>query len=179
MPPIRARMLPYLIDLLLPWLERHRMGFLRVLGDAPFRAMLCIVLSFLFCLIFGPRFINWLTRQKIGDNPNFDEAAMNDIMANKKNTPTMGGVLIIASIVTSTLLLADLRNFYVLMALLCVLYLGALGAIDDWLKLTKHRRGNSKDRQGLSSKHKFLLQLVLGVLLGVFTYLHGKGTPAN
>ena len=172
-------MLPYLIDLLFPWLERHRMGFLRVFRDAPFRSMLCIVLSFLFCLIFGPRFINWLVRQKIGDNPNFDEASMNDIMAYKKNTPTMGGVLIIASIVTSAVLLADLRNFYVLMALLCVLHLGALGAIDDWLKLTKHRRGNTKDRQGLSSKHKFLLQLILGVIIGVFTYLHGKAAPVN
>src|SRR6185436_4506720 len=122
-------MLPLLIDHLLPWLESHHLGFLRVFRDAPFRSMLCIVLCFLFCLIFGPRFINWLTRQKIGDNPNFDEACLNDIMAYKKNTPTMGGVLIIASIVTAAVLLADLRNFYVLMALLCVLYLGALGAI--------------------------------------------------
>src|SRR5258706_12319175 len=112
-------MLPYLIDLLYPWLRAHGLGGFRVFLDAPFRAMLSIPLAFILCIAFGPQFINWLVRQKIGDNPNFDEATLNDLMASKKNTPTMGGVLIIASVVGSRLLLADLRNFYVLMALVC------------------------------------------------------------
>jgi phospho-N-acetylmuramoyl-pentapeptide-transferase len=171
-------MLPLLVDKLLPWLEAHGLGAFRVFLNAPFRSMLCIVLSFLLCLVFGPRFIAWLTRQKIGDNPNFDQPDINDLMSYKKNTPTMGGVLIIASIVGSALLLADLRNFYVRMALLCIVYLGCLGAVDDWLKLTKHRRtGNNKDRQGLRSKEKFLFQLGLGVLLGIFTYIYGRNDP--
>jgi len=172
-------MLPYLIDLLYPWLRAHGMGAFRVFQSAPFRAMLCIPMAFILCMLFGPRFIGWLVRQKIGDNPNFDEATLNDMMASKKNTPTMGGVLIIASVVGSVLVLADLRNFYVLMALVCVLYLGALGAMDDWLKLTKQRRAGNTDRQGLRSIEKLIFQLGLGVLLGIFTFLHGKDVPQN
>jgi phospho-N-acetylmuramoyl-pentapeptide-transferase len=172
-------MLPYLIDLFYPWLKAHGLGAFRVFQSAPFRGMLCIPTAFIICLLFGQRFINWLVRQKIGDNPNFDQADVNDLMAQKKNTPTMGGVLIICSIVASVLLLADLRNFYVLMALVCAVYLGALGAVDDWLKLTKQRRAGNTDRQGLRSIEKFIFQLGLGVLLGIFTYLHGKEVPHN
>jgi phospho-N-acetylmuramoyl-pentapeptide-transferase len=141
--------------------------------------MLCIPMAFILCMLCGPRFIDWLVRQKIGDNPNFDEATLNDMMASKKNTPTMGGVLIIASVVGTVLVLADLRNFYVLMALVCVLYLGGLGAMDDWLKLTKQRRVGNTDRQGLRSIEKLLFQLGLGVLLGIFTYWHGKDVAQN
>jgi phospho-N-acetylmuramoyl-pentapeptide-transferase len=172
-------MLPYLIDLLYPWLKAHGLGAFRVFQSAPFRAMLSIPLAFIFCVAIGPRFIRWLVRQKIGDNPNFDTADLNDLMAYKKNTPTMGGVLIIASIVLSILIMADLRNFYVDMALVCAIYLGALGGIDDWLKLTKQRRAGNKDRQGLRSLDKLLFQIGLGILLGIFTYLHGKDIPAN
>jgi phospho-N-acetylmuramoyl-pentapeptide-transferase len=172
-------MVPYLLDLLYPWLKAHGLGAFRVFQSAPFRAMLSIPLAFILCIFFGPRFINWLVRQKIGDNPNFDEASLNEMMASKKNTPTMGGVLIIASVVGSILLLADVRNFYVLMALVCTLYLGGLGGIDDWLKLTKQRRAGNLDRQGLRSIEKLIFQLGLGILLGIFTYQHGKYVPEN
>jgi phospho-N-acetylmuramoyl-pentapeptide-transferase len=172
-------MLPYLIDLLYPWFKTHGLGGFRVFQGAPFRAMLSIPLAFILCILCGPGFINWLVRQKIGDHPNFDEATLNDLMASKKNTPTMGGVLIIASVIGSILLLADLRNFYVLMALVSTLYLGGLGAIDDWLKLTKQRRAENKDRQGLRTLEKLIFQLGLGALLGIFTFLHGKNVTAN
>jgi phospho-N-acetylmuramoyl-pentapeptide-transferase len=144
--------------------------------NSTLRALLAILLSFCFCLLLGPRFIAWLTRQKIGDNPNFDEPNLNDAMAYKKNTPTMGGVLIIAAISFSTLLLADLRNRYVCLALVCLVSLGALGAIDDWLKLTKHRRGVTKDRQGLGSKQKLICQFALGAVLGFFTFRYAHET---
>jgi phospho-N-acetylmuramoyl-pentapeptide-transferase len=144
--------------------------------NSTLRALLAILLSFTFCLILGPRFIAWLTRQKIGDNPNFDEPNLNDAMSYKKNTPTMGGVLIISAITFSTLLLADLRNLYVCLALICLLSLGALGAIDDWLKLTKHRRGQTKDRQGLDSKQKLIFQFALGAVLGYFTFRYARNT---
>ena len=81
-------MIPYLIELLYPWLKDHGLGGFRVFFNAPFRSMLCIPLAFILCILFGPRFINWLVRQKIGDNPTFDEATLNDMMASKKNTPT-------------------------------------------------------------------------------------------
>jgi phospho-N-acetylmuramoyl-pentapeptide-transferase len=93
-------------------------------------------------------------------------------MEGKKGTPTMGGILIIASIALTTLLLADLTNFYVRMALICLIWLGAVGAADDWLKLTAGRRTGS--RQGLTSLEKLLFQIGLSVLLAVFTYNYGR-----
>src|SRR5438552_1711934 len=84
----------------------------------------------------------------------------------------MGGLIIIAAITITTLLLADLRNFYVQMALVCLLWLGAVGAADDWLKLTIGRREGN--RQGLTSLEKILFQIGLGVILSYFTWHHGQ-----
>jgi len=86
----------------------------------------------------------------------------------------MGGLLIIASIFTTALLLADISNFYVRMGMLCLVWLGGVGATDDWLKLTAARRGGS--RQGLNSGEKLLFQLGLGVLLAYFTFYYGGGS---
>ncbi|HYE20865.1 MAG TPA: phospho-N-acetylmuramoyl-pentapeptide-transferase [Tepidisphaeraceae bacterium] len=171
-------MLVLLYEWLKGWLNAHGMGWTRVVADPTFRSMLCLPVAFLIMLLVAPRFIRWLVKQKIGDNPNFDQPDINDLMAMKKNTPTMGGVLIIAAIVGTVLLLGDLRSFYVRMALLVTVYLGALGAIDDWLKLTKHRRG-ATDRQGLRSLEKLLFQIGLGVLIGYFTYRHGEPFVQN
>src|SRR5439155_9543467 len=101
-----------------------------------------------------------------------DQAEVDKLMEGKKGTPTMGGLLIIGAIALTTLLLANLRNFYVQMALLCLLWLGAVGAADDWLKLTLARRQGS--RQGLTSLEKLLFQVGLGVILSYFTWHHGQ-----
>ncbi len=154
------------------WLSAHRLGFLRVFTDDTFQAAAATVLSFALCLGLGPAVIRWLRRQKIGDLASFDQADIDAMMAAKKGTPTMGGALIILSIVATTLLLADLGNFYVRMALVCVVLLGCVGAADDWLKLTAGRRAGS--RQGLASVEKLLFQLALGVLLSIFTYRYGQ-----
>jgi phospho-N-acetylmuramoyl-pentapeptide-transferase len=157
---------------LLAWLEAHHLGFLRVFTFVTFQATASILLSFFICILFGPRVIAWLRRQKIGDLASFDQAEMDKLMEGKRGTPTMGGLLIISSIAVTTVLLADLSNFYVQMALLCLLWLGAVGATDDWLKLTAARRSGS--RQGLTSREKLLFQLGLGVILCFFTYHYGR-----
>ncbi len=154
------------------WLGRHGLGFLRVFNDDTFQAAAATVLSFAVCLALGPAVIRWLRRQKIGDLASFDQADIDALMASKKGTPTMGGALIILAIVSTTLLLGDLSNFYVRMALVCVLLLGGVGAADDWLKLTAGRRANS--RHGLLGLEKLLFQLGLGVVLSVFTYRYGQ-----
>jgi len=151
------------------WLESHHLKFLRVFIAAEFQAPAAVVISFAICILLGPRVIEWLRRQKIGD------ANLSDIHADnaaKQGTPTMGGVLIIAAIVVTTLLLANLENFYVLMALICTVWLGGVGAADDWLKLTVGRRAGS--RQGLTTREKLLFQLALGVMLSIFTYYYGS-----
>ena len=155
------------------WLEDHGLGFLRVFTFVTFQATVAVMLGFLIVWLAGPRVIAWLRRQKIGDRPDFDQADINALMAGKKDTPTMGGILIIASIATTTLLLADLTNFYVRAALVCLLWLGSVGAADDWLKLTAKRRATGS-RQGLFSLEKLLFQLGLGVILSYFTYRYGQ-----
>src|SRR4051794_38746789 len=94
------------------WLEAHGLGFLRVFTFVTFQATVSVLLSFVFCILFGPSVIAWLRRHKVGDQAKFDRADMDAMMKQKQGTPTMGGVLIIASIMVTTLLLADLRNFY-------------------------------------------------------------------
>src|SRR5687767_8400088 len=154
------------------WLESHNLGFLRVFTFPTFQSVVAVLVSFFICLLLGPRVIDWLRRKKIGDNPNFDQADLNKIMEGKKGVPTMGGLLIIAAIATAVLLLADLSSFYVRMGLLCLVWLGGVGAVDDWLKLTAaHRTGS---RQGLTSVEKLAFQIGLGVLLSYFTYQYGR-----
>jgi phospho-N-acetylmuramoyl-pentapeptide-transferase len=88
----------------------------------------------------------------------------------------MGGILMIASIVLSVLLLADVvGNFHVQMALIALVGLGMIGAGDDWLKLTAARRGGG--RQGLHSGEKLLFQFGLAILLSYFTWRYGQQIP--
>jgi phospho-N-acetylmuramoyl-pentapeptide-transferase len=167
-------MIYLLVDRWYEWLHAHGLGFLRVFLSATFQVTAAILFSFLICILLGPKVIAWLRKQKIGDDPSFDQAEMDKLMAGKKGVPTMGGLLIILSIVTSTLLLADLHNFYVEMALLCLVWLGMVGATDDWLKLTAGRRSGS--RQGLTGLEKILFQIGLSVLLAYFTFNYDRNT---
>ena len=162
----------------LAWLESHGLGFLRVFTFASFQTTAAILLGFLICVSFGSAVIAWLRRMKIGDAGKFDQAEVDKLMEGKKGTPTMGGVLIITAISASCVLLADLSNFYVQMALLCLLWLGAVGAVDDWLKLTAARR-SSTSRQGLTGLEKLLFQIGLGVILCYFTFQYGRELAPN
>ena len=174
------------------WFDDHHLGFFRLFRSITFQATTSILLAFVLVLSIGPSMIAWLRRQKIGDNPNFDQAELDLLMASKKGTPTMGGLLIISSISATVLLLGDLSNFYVQMGLLCLLWLGGVGAIDDWLKLTAVSRerklreeeaqrppGSTEparpavSRQGLTGREKLAIQIGLGVLLSYFTWYYG------
>ncbi|HWE01513.1 MAG TPA: phospho-N-acetylmuramoyl-pentapeptide-transferase [Tepidisphaeraceae bacterium] len=156
------------------WLDAHGFGAMRVFRARfiTFQATLAIVASFFLCIVFGPAVIAWLTRLKIRDQPDFGQPEINKLMADKKGVPTMGGLLIISSIAATVLLLGNLGNFYVQMGLLCLIWLGGVGAVDDWLKLTR-KAGN---RQGLTSLEKLLFQIGLGVLLAYFTWNYGSNT---
>jgi phospho-N-acetylmuramoyl-pentapeptide-transferase len=170
-------MLYWLIKSNLPWLEDHHLGSLRVFTFVTFQAVIAILISFLLSVLMGPKVIAWLRRHKLGDTSKFDQAEMDHIMESKQGTPTMGGLLIIGAITLTTLLLANLHNFYVLMALVCLLGLGAIGAVDDWLKLTAGRRSGS--RQGLEGPEKLAGQIGLAVILSFFIYRHGRDVPVT
>ena len=144
--------------------------------DALFRGTCAVLLGFLVVWLLGPRVIRELMRRKIGDRAAFDHTGYDELVKDKKNTPTMGGVLIVGAIIVCLLLLADLGNYYVRMGLFCMIWLSVLGGMDDYLKLTKSTRGGTRD--GLKMYEKLLFQIALGMLLGFFIYDHGRQNEA-
>jgi phospho-N-acetylmuramoyl-pentapeptide-transferase len=162
-----------LIQLLHDWLAGLKVyRVLRVFDWTEFRAVMAVIIAFAIVALMGRRTIHWLMRQKIGDAPEFDHADLNLLTRQKANTPTMGGVLIALAIGVTTLLLADMTNFYIHMALLCLVWLALLGGVDDWLKLTSARRSPGS-RQGLYTWEKLVFQIGIALLLGFFIHHHG------
>jgi len=141
------------------------------------RGLLACLTAFCIVFLIGPRVIKRLIKARVGDVPDFDRTDYNELVRHKANVPTMGGVIILAALIGSVLLFADLTNFYVDMALVCVVWLGVLGMVDDGLKLTAARRGLGRD--GLWSYQKLLFQFGLGVLLGAFIYKHGQAARTS
>jgi phospho-N-acetylmuramoyl-pentapeptide-transferase len=151
-------------------------GIFQVFGQLQFRALAAAALSFLIVVFLGPRTIAWLIRQKIGDSGATDAEALRGHTSSKANTPTMGGILIVGSILMSVFLLSDLSVRYVQFGLVVVIWLAVLGGIDDWLKLTARSRG-SGSRQGLYAWEKLVFQLGLGLLISWFVYKQGVVMP--
>ncbi len=161
------------------WLHEHHMEWMfMVLYQTEFRALAAAALAFGIVLAFGRKTITFLTRMKIGDTGLTDAEALRGRAQSKANTPTMGGVLIAGAIAASVLLLADVRQFYVYSSLIVLVWLAALGGVDDWLKLTAARRGTGS-RQGLRAWEKLVFQLGLGLLVGLFAYRHGDTAAAH
>jgi len=135
-----------------------------------FRAAMSAITAFLISLILGPIIIKALTRLKIGENiRKEDSAKLYELHSRKQNTPTMGGILILLAIVSSTLLWADIFNRCIILVLFSTIWLGITGFIDDYLK---HIRKKSK---GLTATAKFTSQIILGLVLGIILFL----TPQN
>ncbi len=129
------------------------------------------VVSFAVVMLLAPRVIRFLIRRKLGDRPEFDHADLNELTRHKSNTPTMGGGLIALAIMASTILFANLGNGYIRMGLLALVWLGGLGAVDDWLKLRYSAGAGSRD--GLKMWEKILFQVGLAVMLSIFIYNFG------
>jgi len=130
---------------------------LNVFQYISFRALCAGLTSFVFCLVFGNTVIRRLISLKLGQPIRSAEEVhrLNELHGGKKGTPTMGGVLLIGAVVFSTLLWARPDNSFVWLSLLTVIYLGALGFYDDWLKVVR------KNSDGISSRRKFVLQCIL------------------
>lgn len=148
-----------------------------LLDEVQFRAMAAIGLAFLLVILFGRQTIGVLMRLKIGDSGLTDAEALRENARSRANTPTMGGVLICGAIGLTTLLLADLANFYVQLGLVVLVWLAALGGADDYLKLTAARRGDG--RQGLRAWEKLIFQLGIGALVGYFVFREGNTDAAR
>lgn len=117
--------------------------------------------SFLISLVLGPILIRKLKTLKIGENiRKEDSARLHELHRNKQDTPTMGGILILLAILSSTLLWADIFNKYIIICLFSTAWLGITGFIDDYLKQVK------KQSKGLPATAKLTSQIVLGLILG-------------
>jgi phospho-N-acetylmuramoyl-pentapeptide-transferase len=123
-----------------------------------FRASLAGIMSLLLALIAGKSIIGWLQRQQIGET--IRELGLEGQMQ-KKGTPTMGGIIIILSILVPTLLLARLDNIYVIVMIISTIWMGVIGGIDDYIKVFK------KDKEGMKATTKLIGQLMLGAIIAV------------
>ena len=124
--------------------------------------------SMVIALAIGPRIIHWLKRKKITDQPEFHHAVINELNKEKANTPTMGGLIILIAMLSGTLLWAKLNNPFVQKAIFVVVWFGAVGGIDDWLKLTSKNRPCS--RHGLKPWEKLIFQFGGAVLVALFLF---------
>jgi phospho-N-acetylmuramoyl-pentapeptide-transferase len=123
-----------------------------------FRASLAGILSLLIALWAGKRIIRWLQKQQIGES--IRDLGLEGQMQ-KKGTPTMGGIIIVISIIIPTLLFAKLENVYVILMLVSTIWMATIGAIDDYIKVFK------KNKEGLKATSKLIGQLLLGAIIAV------------
>lgn len=151
-----------------------RFGFFAY-HNVVFRSVSATLTSFLIAIIIGPKIIRWLMRKKIGDRPEFHHATLNELTKEKANTPTMGGLIIIASVIATTVLWGKfyapdekLYNPFLHKALFVLIWFGILGGVDDWLKLTAGTRHRS--RTGLRAWEKLIFQIGGAVLIASFLF---------
>ena len=165
----RGRSMIYrLVFILQDFLREHDLlRYANVFRYQTFRTAFAVVTSFCVCMVFAPWAIRILRQLKIGGAVDFKNEAVNRMYSSKVGTPTMGGILIIPAVLISTFVWADIKNIYVFLAMITVIWLGVLGGVDDYLKLVK------KSRDGLRMWEKLVFQVALAVLLAFFLYQVG------
>ena len=128
-----------------------------------FRALLTLILSLLISAWFGEYFIKWMKRRKIFEterDPDIDPFGVE-----KKGVPTMGGIIIIVSILVPVLLLGRLRNIYLILMIVTTIWLGFLGFLDDYIKIFR------RNKEGLKGKYKIVGQVSIGFIVGLTLWL--------
>jgi phospho-N-acetylmuramoyl-pentapeptide-transferase len=141
-----------------------------------FRVLIAVLLSLFITTVFGKRLIRLLQRKQIGESVR-DLGLQGE--QQKKGTPTMGGLIIIAAILIPTLLLADLTKVYIRLMIFCTIWMGAIGFLDDYLKIRAKRIAQKKgipykkgDADGLAGKFKIFGQVMLGIVVGATLYFN-------
>ena len=146
------------------YLDKSGISGAGVFNYITFRAALAGIMSLLIALWAGKGIIHWLQKKQIGES--IRNLGLEGQMQ-KKGTPTMGGIIIILAIVVPTLLLAKLDNIYVILMIISTIWMGTIGAIDDYIKVFK------KDKEGMKAGNKLIGQLMLGVIIAVaIDYTH-------
>ena len=133
------------------------------IGDyLSFRSGAAIILSLLIAIMFGKRIIRYLRRKQIGED-------IRDLglegQLQKKGTPTMGGIIIILSVLIPVFLFGDLTNIYIQLLLISTIWLGFIGGLDDYIKVFRH------NKEGLNGRFKIVGQVGLGIIVGTTMWL--------
>jgi phospho-N-acetylmuramoyl-pentapeptide-transferase len=167
-------MLYYLFE----WLKEMGINFpgRNLMDFITFRVMMAVLLALTITLVYGKRLINMLRKKLIGETVRDLGLAGEE---SKKGTPTMGGMIIILGIIIPTLLFAKLNTVYIILMLIATVWLGAIGFVDDYLKLrakriaqqmgTAYKKG---DKDGLAGWFKIFGQIGLGILVGAVLYFN-------
>ncbi len=157
------------------WLQKHYdfpgAGLFQYLT---FRISMAIILSLLIAIVYGKRIILFLQRKQIGETVR-DLGLQGE--KQKKGTPTMGGIIILLSILIPTLLFANLHKVYIRLMILCTVWLGIIGFLDDYFKIRARRTAQQKglaykkkDSDGLAGISKIIGQVGLGIIVGATLY---------
>jgi phospho-N-acetylmuramoyl-pentapeptide-transferase len=128
-----------------------------------FRSLLALILSLLISAWFGEYFIKWMKRRKIFETER--DPSIDPFGVEKKGVPTMGGIIIIVSILIPILLFGRLRNIYLVLMIVTTLWLGFLGFMDDYIKIFRC------NKEGLKGKYKIVGQVSIGFIVGLTLWL--------
>ncbi|MDC6365850.1 MULTISPECIES: phospho-N-acetylmuramoyl-pentapeptide-transferase [Flavobacteriaceae] len=132
-----------------------------------FRAGMAVLLSLLIAMVYGKRIILFLQKKQIGET-------IRDLglegQQQKAGTPTMGGLIIIMSTLLPVILFADIKNIYIILLIVTMIWMGIIGFVDDYIKIFK------KDKKGLKGRFKIMGQVVLGLIVGAVIYFHPEVT---
>lgn len=167
-------MLYHLFD----WLMRENFRFpgIGLFQFITFRVMLALILSLIISTVYGKKIIRFLQKKQLGETVR--DLGLAGEQA-KKGTPTMGGFILILAILIPTLLLANLDKVYIRLMLLCTVWMGAIGFIDDYLKIRSKRLAKEKgenyqksDKDGLAGRFKIFGQVMLGIIIGATLYFN-------
>lgn len=165
-------MLYHFFDWLLK--EGFRFPGINLFQFITFRVMLAMLLSLVITTVYGKKLIKYLQKRQLGESVR-DLGLAGE--KEKKGTPTMGGIIILLAILIPTILLANLDKVYIRLMLLCTVWLGTIGFIDDYLKIRAKKIAQAKgvaykksDSDGLAGRFKIFGQVMLGIIVGATLY---------
>lgn len=128
-----------------------------------FRSLLTLILSLIISAWFGEKFIKYMKRRNISEVQR--DASIDPFGVEKKGVPTMGGIIIIVSILLPVILLGRMRNIYLILMIVTTIWLGFLGFLDDYIKIFR------RNKEGLKGKYKIVGQVSIGLIVGLVLYL--------
>ncbi len=158
------------------WLAKEGFRFpgINLFQFITFRVLLAMILSLVITTVYGKTLIKYLQKKQLGESVR-DLGLEGE--KEKKGTPTMGGIIILLAILIPTILLANLDKVYIRLMLLCTVWLGTIGFIDDYLKIRSKRIAQAKglaykksDSDGLAGRFKIFGQVMLGIIVGATLY---------